>query len=79
MMEYPKYINDLIATHERIKAINQRDFRKRMKNHINEVMNQTNTERVSCRYSISMISFLVLSKYRIIVMSKLFKKLFNAF
>jgi hypothetical protein len=75
MMENPNYINDLIAKNERIKArnaVNSREFRKRMKNRMNEVMNQTNTERVSCRYPNSMISFLVISKYRIIVMSKLF-------
>jgi hypothetical protein len=49
-MENPKYINDLIAKNERQKvrnAINQREFRKRMKNRINEVTNQNNTERVS--------------------------------
>ncbi len=65
MMENPKYINDLIAKNERIKArnaVNSREFRKRMKNRMSEVINQTNTERVSCRYPNSMISFLV---YRI--------------
>jgi hypothetical protein len=63
-MENSKYINDLIAENERKEARNarnQRDFRKRMKNRINEVMNQNNTENVSCRYPKS--SLLFISKY----------------
>jgi hypothetical protein len=63
-MDNPKHINDLKAKNERKKArnaINQRDFRKRMKNRMNEVMNQNNTENVSCSYPKS--SLLFISKY----------------
>jgi hypothetical protein len=48
-MENSKYINELKVKNERKKArnaINQRDIRKRMKNRINEVMNQNNKENV---------------------------------
>jgi hypothetical protein len=49
-MENSKYINELLAKNERKKAgnvINQRAFRKRMKNRMDEVMNQNNTENLS--------------------------------
>jgi hypothetical protein len=59
-MENSKYINDLIAKNERKKARNA-IINKRMKNRINEVMNQHNTENVSCRYPKSCL--LLTSKY----------------